>query len=70
MLNITILEKRSMNYFYEILKLWKYFKSEKFSDVFFLDKVNRGPIAAKLAKIPNRIGLGFGNQKNGQLINH
>ena len=55
--------RKKIYYFYEILKLWKYFKSEKFSDVFFLDKVNRGPIAAKLAKIPSRIGLGFGNQK-------
>tara|TARA_B100000945_G_C20337732_1_gene575803 strand:+ start:131 stop:1147 length:1017 start_codon:yes stop_codon:yes gene_type:complete len=55
--------RKKIYYFVEIFKLWKYFKSENFSHTFFLDKVNRGAIAAKFAKIPNRIGLGFKNQK-------
>ena len=55
--------RKKIFYFIEILKLWNYFKKEKFSHIFFLDKVSRGPIAAKLANIENRIGLGFKNQK-------
>ena len=55
--------RKKFYYFYEIYKLYRYFKSEKFSDVFFLDKVNRGPVAAKFAGVSNRIGLGYRNQK-------
>lgn len=55
--------RKKIFYFYEIFKLWKYYKSQNFSHIFFLDKVNRGPIAAKLANIPVRIGFGFKNQK-------
>ena len=55
--------RKKIFYFFEIYKLWKYFKKEKFSHIFFLDKVNRGAIAAKLANIKFRIGLGFNNQK-------
>ena len=55
--------RKKIYYFLEIFKLWKYFKKQRFSDIFFLDKVNRGAIAAKFANIPNRIGPGLNNQK-------
>ena len=55
--------RKNIFYFIEIYKLWKYFKKQNFSHIFFLDKVNRGAIAAKLANIKIRIGLGFNNQK-------
>ena len=31
--------RKKIFYFFEIYKLWKYFKKEKFSHIFFLDKV-------------------------------
>jgi len=50
-------------YFVEILNLYFFFKKEKFSHIFILDKISRPAIAAKLAAIKNIIGPGIKNQK-------
>ena len=50
-------------YFVEILNLYFFFKKEKFSHIFILDKISRPAIAAKLADIKNIIGPGIKNQK-------
>ncbi len=50
-------------YFVEIFNLYRFFKKEKFSHIFILDKISRPAIAAKLADIKNIIGPGIKNQK-------
>lgn len=55
--------RKKIFYFCEILKLYLFFKREKFSHIFILDKISRPAIAAKLAKIKNIIGPGIGSQK-------
>ena len=50
-------------YFFEIFNLYRFFKKEKFSHIFILDKISRPAIAAKLADIKNIIGPGIKNQK-------
>ena len=50
-------------YFIEVFNLYRFFKKEKFSHLFVLDKISRPAIAAKLAKIKNIIGPGIKNQK-------
>ena len=50
-------------YFVEIFNLYRFFKREKFSHIFILDKISRPAIAAKLAAIKNIIGPGIKNQK-------
>jgi len=55
--------RKKIWYFYEIYLLYKFFKKKNFSHIYFLDKINRPAIAAWLANIKNRIGLGVKNQK-------
>ena len=55
--------RKKIWYFYEIYLLYKFFKKKNFSHIYFLDKINRPAIAAWLANIKNRIGLGIKNQK-------
>ncbi len=55
--------RKKIWYFFEILNLYRFFKKEKFSHVFLLDKISRPAIAAKLANIKNIIGPGIRNQK-------
>tara|TARA_A100001011_G_scaffold382157_1_gene451525 strand:- start:8677 stop:9681 length:1005 start_codon:yes stop_codon:yes gene_type:complete len=55
--------RKKIWYFIEILNLYLFFKKEKFSHVFILDKISRPAIAAKLANIKNIIGPGIKNQK-------
>ena len=43
--------------------MYRFFKKEKFSHIFILDKISRPAIAAKLAAIKNIIGPGIKNQK-------
>ena len=43
--------------------MYRFFKKEKFSHIFILDKISRPAIAAKLANIKNIIGPGIKNQK-------
>ena len=50
-------------YFFEIFNLYRFFKKERFSHIFILDKISRPAIAAKLATIKNTIGPGIKNQK-------
>ena len=50
-------------YFFEIFNLYRFFKKERFSHIFILDKISRPAIAAKLATIKNIIGPGIKNQK-------
>lgn len=55
--------RKKIWYFIEILILYRFFKKEKFSHVFILDKISRPAISAKLANIKNIIGPGIRNQK-------
>ncbi len=57
--------RKKLWYFVEIFNLFRFFKKEKFSHLFILDKISRPAIAAKLAGIKNIIGPGIKNQKNG-----
>ena len=55
--------RKGIYYWIDVLKLIKLFKSNNFSHVYILDKVNKPAIAAKLCGVPNIIGPGIGNQK-------
>jgi len=55
--------RKSFYYWIDTIKLLRYFKSEKFSHVYILDKTNKPAVAAKFAGIPNIIGPGIRNQK-------
>jgi len=55
--------RKKLWYFVEIFNLYRFFKKEKFSHIFILDKISRPAIAAKLAAIKNIIGPGIKNQK-------
>jgi len=55
--------RKGFYYWIDVLKLIKLFKSNNFSHVYILDKVNKPAIAAKLCGVPNIIGPGIGNQK-------
>jgi len=55
--------RKGFFYWIDVLKIFKIFKKLNYTHVYFLDKVNKPAIAAKLAKIPNRIGPGIKNQK-------
>ena len=55
--------RKKLWYFVEIFNLYRFFKKEKFSHIFILDKISRPAIAAKLADIKNIIGPGIKNQK-------
>ena len=55
--------RKKLWYFVEIFNLYRFFKKEKFSHIFILDKISRPAIAAKLANIKNIIGPGIRNQK-------
>tara|TARA_B100000212_G_scaffold338724_1_gene315780 strand:- start:2120 stop:3115 length:996 start_codon:yes stop_codon:yes gene_type:complete len=55
--------RKKLWYFVEIFNLFRFFKKEKFSHLFILDKISRPAIAAKLAGIKNIIGPGIKNQK-------
>ena len=50
-------------YFYEVWILYRFFKKNKFSHIYILDKINRPAIAAKLSGTINVIGPGIKNQK-------
>ena len=39
-----------------------FFKKEKFTHIYLLDKISRPAIAARLARVKNIIGVGIGNQ--------
>lgn len=55
--------RKKIWYFFEIFRLYKFFKNNSFSHVFILDKISRPAIAAKLANVKNIIGPGIKNQK-------
>ena len=55
--------RKKLWYFVEIFNLYRFFKKERFSHIFILDKISRPAIAAKLADIKNIIGPGIKNQK-------
>lgn len=55
--------RKKIWYFFEIFKLYKFFKNNSFSHVFLLDKISRPAIAAKIANVKNIIGPGIKNQK-------
>ena len=55
--------RKGINYWIDVLKLFKIFFKNKYSHVYLLDKVNKPAIAAKLAGIRNIIGPGIKNQK-------
>ena len=55
--------RKKLWYFVDIFNLYRFFKKEKFSHIFILDKISRPAIAAKLADIKNIIGPGIKNQK-------
>ena len=55
--------RKGINYWIDVLKLFKIFFKNKYSHVYLLDKVNKPAIAAMLAGIRNIIGPGIKNQK-------
>ena len=55
--------RKKIYYFFEVFKLFAFFRKNNFTHIFFLDKINRPAIAAFLAGTKNRIGLGINNQK-------
>ena len=55
--------RKSLFYWIEVIKIFFLLKKNKYSHVYFLDKINRPAIAAFLAQIPNRVGLGIDSQK-------
>ena len=55
--------RKKLFYWLDTIKLYNFFKNEKFSHIYILDKINRPAIAAKFSKIKNIIGLGIKNQK-------
>lgn len=55
--------RKGFYYWIDVIKLIKIFSQNKYSHVYILDKVNKPAIAAKLCRIKNIIGPGFGNQK-------
>ena len=55
--------RKSLFYWIEVIKIFFILKKNKYSHVYFLDKINRPAIAAFLAQIPNRVGLGIDSQK-------
>lgn len=55
--------RKKLYYFIEIFILYRFFKKNKFSHIYLLDKISRPAIAAKLAGIKNILGLGINNQK-------
>ena len=55
--------RKGLFYWFDVFKLVKIFKSEKYDFVYILDKVNKPAIAARIANIKNIIGPGFKNQK-------
>lgn len=55
--------RKKIWYFVEIFYLYNFFKKNKFSHVFLLDKISRPAIAAKLAGVKNVVGQGLGGQK-------
>ena len=55
--------RKGINYWIDVLKLFKIFFKNKYSHVYLLDKVNKPAIAAKLAGIRNIVGPGIKNQK-------
>jgi len=55
--------RKKLLYFYEIFLLYIFFKKNKFSHIYVLDKISRPAIAAKLAGIKNILGPGIKNQK-------
>ena len=55
--------RKKLYYFIEIFLLYRFFKKNKFSHIYLLDKISRPAIAAKLSGIKNILGLGINNQK-------
>ena len=55
--------RKGFFYWIDVFKIFRIFRKLNYTHVYFLDKVNKPAIAAKLAKIPNRIGPGIKNQK-------
>jgi heptosyltransferase-2 len=55
--------RKSFFYWIEVLKIFFLLKKNNYTHVYILDKISRPAIAARMAKIPNIIGLGIGNQK-------
>ena len=55
--------RKKIWYFYEIFKLFLFFKKNKFTHIYLLDKISRPAIAAKLSGIKFIIGPGIGSQK-------
>ena len=55
--------RKGLFYWVDVFNLYKIFTRNKYSHVYMLDKVNKPAIAAKLSKIKNIIGPGFGNQR-------
>ncbi len=49
--------RKGIYYWIDVLKLIKLFKSNNFSHVYILDKVNKPAIAAKLCGVPNAFGV-------------
>ena len=55
--------RKKLYYFIEIFLLYRFFKKNKFSHIYLLDKISRPAIAAKLSGIKNILGPGINNQK-------
>ena len=55
--------RKGIYYWVDVWKLIKIYKSNNYSHVYILDKVNKPALAAKILGIKNIIGPGIGNQK-------
>ena len=55
--------RKGIFYWLDVAKLYIYFKKNKFTHVYLLDKISRPAIAARFAKVENIIGPGIKNQK-------
>ncbi len=55
--------RKGFFYWLDVAKLYIFFKKNKFTHVYLLDKISRPAIAAKIANVENIIGPGIKNQK-------
>ena len=54
--------RKDLYYWIDVFHLYKFFKKNKYSHVYLLDKISRPAISARLARIKDVIGIGIGSQ--------
>ena len=61
--------RKGIYYWIDVFKLISIFFTNKYTNVYILDKVNKPAIAARLSGVKNIIGPGIGNQKKWLTVN-